>query len=32
MTPPFRSTLWRVLSMQVVALALLWWLQHHYST
>jgi hypothetical protein len=31
MTPQFRSTLWRVLSMQVFALLLLWWLQSHYA-
>jgi hypothetical protein len=31
MPTPFRSTLWRVLLMQLVALALLWWLQARYS-
>jgi hypothetical protein len=32
MTPQFRSTLWRVLTMQVVALGLLWWLQSRYTS
>jgi hypothetical protein len=31
MPTPFRTTLWRVLLMQLVALALLWWLQAHYA-
>jgi hypothetical protein len=31
MTSKFRSTLWRVLTMQVAALLLLWWLQAHYA-
>lgn len=30
MTPPFRTTLWRVLLMQAVALAALWLLQSRY--
>ena len=32
MPTPFRSTLWRVMLMQLVALALLWFLQARYST
>jgi len=31
MTPQFRATLWRVLSIQLVALGLLWLLQSRYS-
>lgn len=31
MTPQFRTTLWRVLSIQLVALGLLWLLQSRYS-
>lgn len=31
MTPQFRSTLQRVLGMQLVALLLLWLLQAHYA-
>ncbi len=31
MTPQFRSTLQRVLGMQLVALLLLWLLQTHYA-
>lgn len=31
MTPPFRTTLWRVMGVQLVALALLWLLQWHYA-
>lgn len=27
----FRKTLVRVMSVQVISLALLWWLQRHYS-
>ena len=30
MTPPFRTTLWRVLLIQVIALAALWALQSRY--
>jgi hypothetical protein len=32
MTPPFRTTLWRVMSLQVVALVLLWLLQSRYAS
>lgn len=32
MTPPFRTTLWRVLLIQLVALAALWMLQARYVT
>lgn|GEM_PF-2040462 len=32
MTPPFRTTLWRVLGIQLVTLALLWLLQSRYAT
>jgi len=31
MTPQFRATLWRVLSIQLLALGLLWLLQSRYS-
>jgi hypothetical protein len=27
----FRKTLLRVITVQVIALVLLWWLQHHYT-
>lgn len=30
MTPPFHTTLWRVLLLQLVALAALWMLQARY--
>ena len=32
MTSQFKSTLVRVLALQVVALALLWWLQSRYAS
>jgi hypothetical protein len=32
MTPPVRTTLWRVLSIQLVTLVLLWLLQTHYAS
>ncbi len=32
MTPPFRTTLWRVMTIQVVTLALLWLLQSRYAS
>ena len=32
MTPPFRTTLWRVMTIQVVRLALLWLLQSRYAS
>jgi hypothetical protein len=32
MPTPFRTTLWRVLAIQTVALALLWLLQHRYTS
>lgn len=32
MSPPFRTTLWRVLVIQAVALALLWFLQSRYTS
>jgi hypothetical protein len=32
MTPPFRTTLWRVMSLQVVTLVLLWLLQSRYAS
>ena len=31
MTPPVRTTLWRVLSIQVMTLAVLWLLQARYT-
>ncbi len=31
MTPSFRTTLWRVMAVQLAALALLWLLQSHYA-
>jgi len=31
MTAGFRQTLMRVLAIQVLALLLLWWLQHRYA-
>jgi hypothetical protein len=32
MTPPFRTTLWRVLAVQLVTLVLLWLLQTRYAS
>jgi len=32
MTPPFRTTLWRVMGVQVIALVLLWLLQSRYAS
>jgi hypothetical protein len=32
MSTPFRTTLWRVLVIQTVALALLWYLQFRYTS
>ena len=32
MTPPVRTTLWRVLTIQLATLALLWWMQTHYAS
>lgn len=32
MSSRFRDTLWRVLAIQVVTLALLWWLQARYAS
>jgi len=32
MTPPFRTTLWRVMAIQVVTLGLLWLLQSRYAS
>ena len=31
MAPPFRTTLWRVLLIQAVTLALLWYLQQRFT-
>jgi hypothetical protein len=32
MSSRFRDTLWRVLAIQAVTLALLWWLQARYAS
>jgi hypothetical protein len=32
MTPPFRTTLWRVLGIQLATLILLWLLQSRYAS
>lgn len=32
MTPPFRTTLWRVLGIQLVTLVVLWLLQSRYAS
>jgi hypothetical protein len=31
MTPPFRTTLWRVMAVQLITLALLWLIQSRYA-